>query len=192
MVRAVSAVQIDLGADGLTGRPVPLHHLPPVGQRLDEDEAAAVFVEGVRRRYVTGFRRVGLRTGVTDLDTDAACREGHPQLEVPAGDPAVGDRVGGQLGDDHGDDVGGRTAVRDAPGMQLVQSEVPGEAAPRGVALRRWVSGTGMRSIWRPCGAVHQMDAAYGAGAYVVTGWTVRVTDRDHLLREVTCLGRVW
>lgn len=132
MVRAVSAVQIDLGADGLTGRPVPLHHLPPVGQRLDEDEAAAVFVEGVRRRYVAGFRRVGLRTGVTDLDTDAACREGHPQLEVPAGDPAVGDRVGGQLGDDHGDGVGGRTAVRDAPGVQLVQSEVPGEAGAAG------------------------------------------------------------
>lgn len=48
--------QVDLGADGLAGRLAPFHHLPPVGQRLDEDETAAVFVEGVRTSYVAGLR----------------------------------------------------------------------------------------------------------------------------------------
>lgn len=43
--------------------------------------------------------------------------------------------LAGQLGDDHRDRLGGVTVVRDAPGVQLIQGEVPGEAgAARGGA----------------------------------------------------------
>lgn len=126
--------QVDLGADRLAGR-LPVQHLPPIGECLDEYEAPAAFVEGTGGRYVTGSRRTRPTARVGDLDADAARDERQPQLEVPAGYAPVRDRVGGQLGDDHGDGVGGVRAVRDAPGVQLVQGEVTCEAgAARGGA----------------------------------------------------------
>lgn len=119
--------KVDLGPDGLRGR-LTVQHLPPVGERRDEDETAAGFVERFGRAYGATGGRTQVGTGVGDLDTDAAGDEREPQLEVPPGDAAVGDGVGGEFGDDRGDVVGGGAVVRDAPGVQLVHGEVTGEA----------------------------------------------------------------
>ena len=77
-----------------------------------------------------GRKRSG--TGVGDLDADTPGDEGEPEFEVPAGYAAVSDGVGGEFGDDRAGGVGGGAAVRDAPGVELMQGEVTGQAGASG------------------------------------------------------------
>jgi hypothetical protein len=73
-------------------------------------------------------RRAALRAGVGDLDPYGSAREEqHPKLEVAARHPAVRDGVRRQLGHDQGGGFGEFTVVGDAPLVQVVRREAPGE-----------------------------------------------------------------
>lgn len=99
-------IDAHLGVNRLPGR-LPVHHLPPVGEHLDEQESATALVERARGSRTTGLRRIrrpGTRIG--HLDADAGGKAGERQLEVPPRHAAVRHGVGGELADDQREGVG--------------------------------------------------------------------------------------
>jgi hypothetical protein len=104
-------------------------HAPGVGEGVDEEEAAARFVEGVGAGDL-GRVRAGGCAGVAYLDAEGRqrARHGEPHLEVATGDLAVEHGVRGEFGDDQPGTFGKRAAVGDAPGVELVEGEEAREA----------------------------------------------------------------
>jgi len=122
--------QIQFGTDGFPDRGA-VAHLPPVGEGVDQEQPAPGLGENRRHGDLAGTRGLLLATGVRHLDAQYGLGEREPQLEVPARDAAVRGGVGRELGDDQGRRVRRPRAVRDAPAVELVEGELPGEAQGR-------------------------------------------------------------
>ncbi|MFF9812372.1 DUF397 domain-containing protein [Streptomyces sp. NPDC014006] len=75
--------QRKFGPDRLAGRRVPVHHVPPLGERFDEQKPAPGVGRRRGRRDRAGRGRLGFGAGVTDLDPEPAVTEDEPHLEVP-------------------------------------------------------------------------------------------------------------
>lgn len=104
-----------------------------MGDGSDEPQTVTAF----RMVHVRAHGRPAASPRVGHLDAEHPFEQGHPQLEVPPGDPAVGDGVPGEFGDEQRGVVGQFGAVGMPQSCSVSRANRRPRRAPRGVELKR-------------------------------------------------------